>query len=244
MTHSYAISGMTCNNCVARVKSELLKIGDITGADVQLSSPQATITMQTHIPVSTLQKALTKAGNFQITPAAQTMVMHSHEEEEDAAGWKRYWPLILVFGFITGISIITSMSSGVFYWMDFMNNFMGGFFVSFSFFKLLDLRGFAESYSTYDLLATRWTGYGWIYPFFELALGVAYIVRWEPVVTNLSTIVIMAFSSIGVIRSVLQKRKIKCACLGTVFNLPMSTVTIVEDVLMIVMATIMVVHLF
>jgi hypothetical protein len=46
----------------------------------------------------------------------------------------------------------------------------------------------------------------------------------------------MAVSSIGVIQSVFQKRKIRCACLGTVFNLPMSTVTLVEDGLMIAMA--------
>lgn len=51
----------------------------------------------------------------------------------------------------------------------------------------------------------------------------------------------MGFSSIGVIQSVLNKKTIQCACLGAVFNLPMSTVTIVEDLLMVVMAGIMLV---
>jgi hypothetical protein len=46
----------------------------------------------------------------------------------------------------------------------------------------------------------------------------------------------MGISSIGVIKSVLNKRKIQCACLGAVFNLPMSTVTIIEDLLMVAMA--------
>lgn len=50
------------------------------------------------------------------------------------------------------------------------------------------------------------------------------------------TIVVLGVSSIGVIQSNLNKRKIKCACLGDVFNLPMSTVTIVEDVSMVAMA--------
>jgi hypothetical protein len=49
----------------------------------------------------------------------------------------------------------------------------------------------------------------------------------------------MSFSSIGVIQSVLDKRKIRCACLGAVFNLPMSTITIIENLTMVVMACVM-----
>ncbi len=52
-------------------------------------------------------------------------------------------------------------------------------------------------------------------------------------------IIILGVSSIGVIKSNLAKQKIQCACLGSVFNLPMSTVTIVEDLLMVVMAELM-----
>jgi hypothetical protein len=51
----------------------------------------------------------------------------------------------------------------------------------------------------------------------------------------------MTISLFGVLISVLQKRKIRCACLGAVFNIPMSTVTIIEDALMIVMSLIMVI---
>ena len=54
MTHTYNISGMTCNGCVANVKSELLKLGDITAAEVQLGTPQATLSMQKHIPITSL----------------------------------------------------------------------------------------------------------------------------------------------------------------------------------------------
>ena len=49
----------------------------------------------------------------------------------------------------------------------------------------------------------------------------------------------MTVSIIGVLQSVMNKRKIKCACLGDVFNLPMSTITIIEDALMIGMSVIM-----
>jgi hypothetical protein len=117
-----------------------------------------------------------------------------------------------------------------------MRSFMAGFFLVFSFFKFLDIKGFANSYASYDLLAKRWMGWGYVYPFVELALGIAYLVDFDPFITNLATILVMGFSSIGVIQSVMNKRTIQCACLGTVFNLPMSTVTIIEDLLMVGMA--------
>ncbi|CAM6000172.1 unnamed protein product [Sphagnum balticum] len=55
--------------------------------------------------------------------------------------------------------------------MDWMRHFMAGFFLVFSFFKLLNLKTFADGYAKYDLLAMRWKPYGFIYPFCELALG-------------------------------------------------------------------------
>ena len=116
---------------------------------------------------------------------------------------------------------------------------MAGFFIVFSFFKLLDLNGFADSYAMYDIVAIRIKAYGFIYPFIELALGLAYLTGFNPIFTNWSTLIVMGVSVIGVVQSVMNRRKIRCACLGAVFNLPMSTVTIIEDLLMIVMAATM-----
>jgi copper chaperone CopZ len=233
MTHTYQIEGMTCNGCVAKVKSELLKLGEVTAAEVQLASPQATITMQNHVSEAALQQAISKTGNYKIRmeshPPANKMA-----DEINKTWYQTYKPLLLIFAFITAISLLTS--STVEHWM---NNFMAGFFITFSFFKLLDLKGFADSYSTYDLLAKKWYAYGYIYPFIELALGIAYLTNAHAFYTNLATVIVMGFSSIGVIQSVLTKRKIQCACLGAVFNLPMSTVTIIEDLLMVAMAAFM-----
>jgi hypothetical protein len=116
---------------------------------------------------------------------------------------------------------------------------MGGFFIAFSFFKMLDVRGFADAYRTYDLVAKAWPGYGFIYPFIEFGLGIAYLANLNPWAVNGVTVVVMAVSLAGVLRAVLSKRAIRCACLGTVFQLPMSTVTIIEDGLMLVMAAAM-----
>jgi hypothetical protein len=120
--------------------------------------------------------------------------------------------------------------------METMRYFMAGFFLVFSFFKLLDINAFATAYAGYDLLAKQWRGWGLVYPFIELALGIAYLAHFNPILTHWVTIIVMGFSAIGVIRAVATKTQIQCACLGTVFKLPMSTVTIVEDVGMVLMA--------
>jgi cation transport ATPase len=232
---------MTCNGCVARVKSELLKLGAVTEADVQLTAPQATVRMQEHIPVSVLQSAISKAGTFTITEEAHSM-------QETASGEEKTWmatykPLLLIGAFITGITLLLEVASGSFNPERGMQNFMAGFFLVFSFFKLLDIKGFAESYATYDVIAKRWPAWGFVYPFVELGLGLAYLLRLNPVLTNGATFAVMGISIIGVLQSVLNKRKIRCACLGAVFNLPMSTITIVEDALMIAMSGIMLISM-
>ena len=57
--------------------------------------------------------------------------------------------------------------------------------------------------------------------------------------TNAVTLIVMSVSIIGVLQSLANKKKIRCACLGAVFNLPMSTITIIEDALMIGMSFVM-----
>ena len=93
----------------------------------------------------------------------------------------------------------------------------------------------------YDIVAAKWKNWGYVYPFVELTLGILYLLNIAPFATNFATVLILGVSSIGVIKSNIDKKKIKCACLGDVFNLPMSTVTIVEDLTMVAMALFMLV---
>lgn len=243
MTHTYNISGMTCNGCVAKAKSQLLMLGDVTEANVQLTAPQATITMQKHIPVNTLQDALNKAGNYTITEADGGM-HHAMPTEVKSTWLETYKPILLIGAYITGITLLIEVARGSFDWHSWMPNFMAGFFLVFSFFKFLNLKGFAESYSSYDVIAKKWLGWGYLYAFIELGLGVAYLLKFNPLLTNAVTFIVMGISIVGVLQSVLNKRKIQCACLGAVFNLPMSTVTIIEDALMIAMSGVMILSLY
>lgn len=238
MTHTYNITGMTCGNCVAKVKSTLLMLGDVTEAEVQLSAPQATITMQKHIPTATLQTALSGAGAYTITEADGGM-HHSVPAEENRSWFETYKPVLLIGAYITGATLLIQVGRESFSWHSWMQHFMAAFFLVFSFFKLLHLKGFAESYSSYDIIAKRWLGWAYAYPFVELGLGIAYLINFRPMVTNVITVTVMTVSIIGVLQTVLNRRKIQCACLGAVFNLPMSTITIIEDAAMIAMSGIM-----
>lgn len=224
---------MTCGKCVAKVKSELLKLGDITEANVQLNAPQATISMQKHVPLNVLQQAVDKAGHYQIAEAG---VADDMQKAEAGSRLATYKPLLLIAAYILGATLLLEWVDGTFNTEQWMRHFMAGFFLVFSFFKFLDLRGFAESYASYDLVARQWRGWGFVYPFVELGLGIAFLLNFSPVTVNIITAIVMLVSLLGVIRAVLGRRTIQCACLGTAFNLPMSTLTIVEDGAMLLMS--------
>ena len=235
MTHTYTVTGMTCGSCVAKVKSSLLTLPDVLSAEVSKENNSATIEMQKHISITTLQNALGGAtGKYQITAT-----QHS-EAVEQTKGWlATYKPILLIFGYILTATLLIEYSGNGFNWMRWMNNFMAGFFLVFSFFKLLNLKGFAESYAMYDIVAKKWAAWGYVYAFTELALGLAFLTGFNPILTNIITLLVMTTSIIGVLKAVFNKQKIKCACLGDVFNLPMSTITIIEDALMIGMSAAM-----
>ncbi len=234
MTHSYQVTGMTCGNCEAKVKSALLTLPDVTSVEVSKDNSTATITMSKHIALSDLQNAIGTDGKYKISAT-----QHS-EATEQAKNWlETYKPILLIFFYITALASFVQFSNHHFDVMHWMNIFMAGFFLTFSFFKMLDLKGFAESYAMYDVVAKRIPVWGYLYAFIELSLGIAYAVNFNPLLTNITTVVVMSISIVGVLQSVLNKQKIQCACLGAVFNLPMSTVTIIEDALMIAMSGIM-----
>lgn len=241
MTHTYSVTGMTCTGCQAKVQSLLSKVPGVKNVRIDLAKGEAVIDMDKHIATQDLKASLNDYSQYQLSethPQIHTVV--SAIEEEERKSWiMTYKPILLIFGYITGITFLAEWINGDFIWMRWMNHFMAGFFLIFSFFKLLNLKGFAESYAMYDVVAKKWNGWGYVYAFTELALGLAFLSGFNPILTNIVTFVVMTVSIIGVLQSILNKRKIKCACLGDVFNLPMSTITIIEDLLMIGMSGVM-----
>jgi len=142
--------------------------------------------------------------------------------------WHSYMPLIVIVLMITAVSAIVSWSAP-FSLSDFIITFMTGFFLVFAGFKLMDLKGFAEGYSTYDLLARRWFGYGYIYPFIELAFGLLMLAGFHQGWLLWTEFGVMAFSGLGVAAKLAKREPFMCACLGTFLKVPLTYVTLVED---------------
>lgn len=156
---------------------------------------------------------------------------------------KSFLPLIIIFATITVFSIMASWYRQVFTYQSIMIDFMAGFFIVFGGFKLIKLSAFAEAYAMYDIIAKSIKAYGYIYPFIELGLGLAFLLRFQTDTIAWITLVLMIINSIGAYNGIRDKKVLMCACLGTVFKLPMSYVTLGEDLLMAVMALVIILGL-
>ena len=241
---AYGITGMHCGACAKKVSDALRHVDGVIAATVTLVPPEVRLETAGVVTQAQLETALAPVGKYHLqelwgqTHRSDLMPAASAILADDAPRESLY-PLFLIVGYIALTVALIARVSGDASAHTLMSNFMAGFFLVFSFFKLLDLNGFAEAYRSYDLIAQELPAWGKAYPFVELALGAAYLLRVAPVATNLITLVLMAAGAAGVWKALANKQKLRCACLGTALNLPMTTVTLVEDIGMAVMAALM-----
>ena len=241
MDKTFTIEGMHCGGCVSRITKSLSGFAD--KVQVTLDPPRAVLRgVHSDASLEVMQIALAGAGKYTMAPALPAFVANAPADNGagDSDGFfATYKPLLLIFGFLVGVTWLIDARTPGRHWHEWMSDFMAGFFLVFSFFKLLNMSGFVQAYRGYDLLGARSTAYAYSYPFIELALGVAYLTRWQPQITYWATLVVMGVSTAGVLNALRKRQLIECACLGTVFKLPMSKVTLIEDLSMASMAAVM-----
>ncbi len=235
MKNTYVITGMTCNGCRNSVENKLNEIAAVQNVKVNLEAGNAII--EANEPVSILELQEKLAPKYSISRQENTSrVVKSTDEKSEL---QQLFPLFLIFIYIIAGAILLNYR-----WKDFsgfMLDFMGLFYIVFSFFKFLDLKGFPDSFRMYDPIAKRLPIYGWIYPFIELGLGLLFLTRTQLNVALILTIVILGITTIGVTKVLLDKKQIQCACLGTALQLPMTKATFIENSVMLVMAIAMLV---
>ena len=117
---------------------------------------------------------------------------------------------------------------------------MAFFFLVFGLFKLNNLKGFTEAYAMYDIIAMKSKTYALAYPFIEIILGFMYLFSFGGIHRDVFTFIIMGISAYGVWKALQKNEEIPCACLGTVFKVPMTKVTLFENVFMALMALYMI----
>ncbi|AXG70800.1 copper chaperone CopZ [Kordia sp. SMS9] len=238
MKQTYIIHGMTCNGCRSKVESILNNLDNVIAASVNLETSEAAIEASSPLDAKTIQAALPEKYTVQ----TETQNLFETTKTQEKSELQQLFPLFLIFFYITTASILMHVKS----WSTaaFMLDFMGLFYIVFSFFKLLDYKGFPTSFQMYDPLAKQIPAYAWIYPFLEVALGLMFLFRFEIPIALIATIVILGITTIGVSKALLDKKTIQCACLGTALKLPMTKATFIENSIMLVMAVWMLINLY
>ncbi len=240
MKHIYEIKGMTCGGCVASVTEKLDKVEGVKNVFVSLETGGAEIEMNYPISTEIFQKVL--SSKYEIIEKKENNVLKPSVVIGGKSDLQQLKPLFLIFFYITVASILLNINP----WNSkaFMLDFMGLFYIVFSFFKMLDLKGFPESFKMYDPLAKIIPVYGWMYPFIETALGLMFLFRFKVHIALVITLIVLGLTTIGVTKSLLSKKSIQCACLGTALKLPMTKATFIENSIMIVMAVLMLMKYF
>ncbi len=231
MKTTFKISGMTCNGCRSTVENKLSSLDGVDNAQVNLTNGEAIVYSKNPISFSLISNSLpSKYKVIRNIPDQDNEIIKSNKI-------KQLKPLFIILGYISVTSILLNFRN----WnsTNAMLDFMGLFYIIFSFFKILDIKGFSTSFKTYDPLAKKITIYGYIYPFIEILLGLMFLTRIEVNIALLITIIILGITSVGVTQTLLNKKTINCACLGTTLKLPMTEATFIENAIMIIMAIIL-----
>ena len=234
---------MTCDSCKSTILQNLNELQEIEAVEVDRDKGEAIIFMTNNIEISKLQNALPskflisekEIDNFSVSSNKSTL-----EIDQEQSKLKQLKPLLIILTYISVASILMNYKN----WnsSEAMLDFMGLFYIVFSFFKMLDLKGFPESFRMYDPLAKRLPIYGRIYPFIETGLGLMLLMRYEVKIALIITLFVLGVTTIGVTKTLLDKKSIRCACLGTVLKLPMTEATFIENIIMIVMAISMLIN--
>ena len=236
MKQTYTIKGMTCGGCKSSVKKHIWGVEFVTNVEVSLEMEEVTVTLEHPISIDILKKALPEKFNlFEKSHKSRIHDISSISEKgQEASKAKQLQPLFIILFYLA--TAVLFLNYKIWNSREMMFDFMGLFFIIFSFFKMLDLKNFPTSFSMYDPLAEKILFYGWVYPFIEIALGLMFLVRFELNIALYVTIVILGITTFGVTKTLMNKKNIQCACLGTALKLPMTEATLIENALMLSMS--------
>ena len=227
---------MTCSSCVATVTKAIESIRNVKNVTVSLDPGLAVVESNEDVSIDVIHSVL--PDKFSVKPFKYYEDVKTNDKESFLA---KLFPLILILSYISLTSIIINFGRSL---DDLMMDFMGIFFIVFSFFKFLDYKSFPNSFAMYDPLAKALPLYGWIYPFIETILGLMFLFRFQLFTSIIITILLLSITTYGVVNVLKNKQTIQCACLGTAIKLPMTIATLVENGIMIIMALISILRMY
>ena len=223
MKKSLSISGMTCGNCENHVREKIATINGVTDVLVSLKNGNAVVYSENEITDDSIENIL--GDKYSVS---------NSKKIKNKSKIRQLKPLFLIFAYL--IFGTFYLNKNDFNLEKAMINFMGLFFITFSFFKLIDYSTFPLSFSRYDPLAKKIFLYAKLYPFLELILGICFLFNWKINIVSFITFCVLTITTFGVVKALFNKKEIECACLGTSMKLPMTEATLLENIVMISMA--------
>lgn len=154
--------------------------------------------------------------------------------------WEKYKTIFIVLGLVVLMSALFSLDNKGEFLMSFMVYYMSSFFLIFGALKFISFPKFREMFKTYDPIAKVIPQYGYVYPYMETLFGICIFLYPANLYLNLTIIFVLAATTLGIVGKLNKKEKLSCACLGGAFSVPLSYITVAENVFMILMSAFMI----
>lgn len=157
-----------------------------------------------------------------------------------------FQPVIAIFSVALLMSLaVTLIANGTVLTLDIFTRFIAIAMVLLGIQKLQDVEQFSTMFLGYDLLARKWVPYAYIYPFAETLAGLLMIAAILPWLSGPIALFIGGVGAASVFKAVyIDKRELKCACVGGGSNVPLGFVSLTENVMMLLMGIITIASLF
>lgn len=234
MNKVYKITGMTCQGCSDGIQNALSSQHSINYVNVDLESSSLDINTSENVSLNDLNLFIKDLGNYKIINNSFLPNLIEYFTSKKT--------LFLALLIVVFASLSIQVSTDNFSIKNWMISYMGVFYLIFSFLKLIDVKGFSITFSKYDLISKNIPSFAMIYPFIELFLALAYLSESFLLISYSLTLIFMTSQSIGVFISLQKKEIIRCACMGSSINLDISSLTLIENLIMIFMASYMVLN--
>ena len=233
MNEVYKVSGMTCDGCANSIKEALELNNLISSVNISLENENINISSDKSFTVNELNSLIENLGNYKIY------------EENIFSKIIEYFSskktLLLALSLVLISSLSLHIGEDNFELNEWMVSYMGIFFLLFSFLKLIDVKGFSGSFKKYDLISKIIPSFAITYPFIELFLALTFLSGYFLITSYIMTLLFMTSQFFGVFISLQKKEVIKCACMGSSINIDISTLTLIENSVMILMSIYMII---
>ncbi len=233
MSQKFQIQGMTCLGCADTIQTRLRKESVVISAEVSFENEELLLDSKVPVDNEYIDSIISNLGNYNVKNQDANLLSKFLEHINS----KKPILLALTIVIVSSLSIQTPFQN--FDLDNWFITYMGLFFMLFSFLKLLNIKGFSLTFSRYDLLGKNIPRFAISYPFLEFCLGIAFLTNSLLITANLATLIFMISQSIGVGNVLRKKEIIQCACLGSSINLPVSYLTLIENVGMVSMSSYM-----